>query len=259
MANINQVLNYWPAGMVVTQAWLHARGVSKDQARKWARSGWLVRVGHGAYARAGDRLGWEGTVAGLQTLEVGGLPAYWPAGLTALELVQGAHYLPLGSFQLAVWGYPGKRLPRWFEQHDWNSTVNYHSYRLFSGEPRSHLVEHTPAGRDFQLLVSAPEWAALEWLYSLPKSGLFAGETTLTFEGLGTLRPKRLQQALEACRSVQVKRVFLYLAREFGHSWYQKLDLTPINLGQGKRQLCPGGKLDREFQITVPEQLGHGY
>lgn len=244
--------------MVATQDWLQAQGVASDQARKWVRSGWLVRVGHGAYARAGDRLGWEGAVAGLQVTQANEQPVFWPAGLTALELFMGAHYLSLGSFQLQLWGCPRKQLPRWFVEYDWGASVSYHSYRLFGGGPGEHLVEHTPVGRDYSLQVSAPEWAVLEWLYRLPKTQLFSERVKVTFEGLGTLRPNRTQQALEACRSVQVKRLFLYLAREFDHTWYHRLDLGSIELGRGKRQLYPDGRLDREFLITVPERFKYG-
>ena len=258
MTNINRVLTHWPAGMVATQDWLQARGVTTDQARKWLKSGWLVRVGHGVYARAGDRLGWEGGVAGLQASGTNEQPAYWPAGLTALEMFVGAHFLSFGRFQLEMWGCPGRSLPRWFAEYDWGASVSYHNYRLFEGESGEHLVTHTPAGRDYSLLVSAPEWAVLEWLYSLPKTQLFSEKVRVTFEGLGTLRPPRVQQALEACRSVQVKRVFLYLAREFDHMWYHRLDSGSIDLGRGKRQLYPDGKLDREFLITVPERLNNG-
>ena len=257
MANLNQVINQWPAGLVATQAWLKQRGVSSDQARKWTKSGWLVRVGHGAYARASDRLGWEGAVAGLQADGVDGNPCYWPSGLTALELRVGAHYLPFADLTLELWGLPGKQLPGWFSAYDWGVAARYRNYRLFDGEPGDQLTMHTPSGRDFNLLVSAPEWAVLEWLYVLPRKRLFSNKVVLTFEGFGILRPDKVQQALASCRSVQVKRLFLYLARESDHAWYHRLDQHSIHLGKGKRQLYAGGKLDREFQITVPQRFSH--
>jgi len=71
-------------------------------------------------------------------------------------------------------------------------------------------------------------------------------------EGLTTLRPSLLQQLLEACSSIKVKRVFLYLAREAGHAWYGRLDKTRFDLGKGKRMIVRGGRLDAEFMITVP-------
>jgi hypothetical protein len=71
-------------------------------------------------------------------------------------------------------------------------------------------------------------------------------------EGLTSLRPSLLQTLLESCASIKVKRAFLYLAREAGHAWYERLDKTRIDLGKGKRMLVRGGRLDAEFMITVP-------
>jgi len=56
---------------------------------------------------------------------------------------------------------------------------------------------------------------------------------------------------LESCSSVKGKRLFLYYAREASHSWYPALDRSRINLGAGKRELVKGGKLDKEFLLTV--------
>ena len=65
-----------------------------------------------------------------------------------------------------------------------------------------------------------------------------------------------MQVLLEACRSVKVKRAFLLLARHYGHAWYRRLDTGRIDLGAGKRQLYPRGRLDRDFQVTVPREWG---
>jgi hypothetical protein len=77
------------------------------------------------------------------------------------------------------------------------------------------------------------------------------------FNGLATLSPRRLQKLLEACSSIRVKRVFLLLARNSGHAWYQRIDVSRIDIGKGKRQITPGGRLDKEFLITVPESFAN--
>nr|WP_275299084.1 AbiEi antitoxin N-terminal domain-containing protein [Halomonas kenyensis] len=43
-----------PHGAVVTTEWLASHGITLDQARKLASSGWLQRVGYGAYCRVGN-------------------------------------------------------------------------------------------------------------------------------------------------------------------------------------------------------------
>jgi hypothetical protein len=74
-------------------------------------------------------------------------------------------------------------------------------------------------------------------------------------EGLGNLSPRKLQTLLVACRSVKVKRLFLWFAERHQHAWLKKLDRSRIDLGRGKRMLVRGGKLDPKFNITVPESL----
>jgi hypothetical protein len=61
-----------------------------------------------------------------------------------------------------------------------------------------------------------------------------------------------VQQLLESCASVKVKRLSLHLAEKHGHPWLNQLDQTKISLGSGKRVLVPGGRLDPKYLITVP-------
>ena len=70
--------------------------------------------------------------------------------------------------------------------------------------------------------------------------------------GLNTLRPNLVQALLEDCRSVKVKRYFLWCAEDAQHPWFSRLDLDRISLGQGKRQLVTGGGYDSRYRITVP-------
>ena len=60
-------------------------------------------------------------------------------------------------------------------------------------------------------------------------------------EGLNNLRPKQVLQLLEACTSVKVKRLFLYMAEKTEHSWFNFLAVDKIDLGNGKRQLAKNG------------------
>src|SRR5690606_3380468 len=82
------------------------------------------------------------------------------------------------------------------------------------------FVPYSPPGRDYQIHISCPEMAILEWLHVLPNELLFSDSVVDTFNGLVNLRPKRLQALLQACRSIRLKRVFLLLARCSGHAWY---------------------------------------
>lgn len=74
-------------------------------------------------------------------------------------------------------------------------------------------------------------------------------------EGLATLRPKHVQQLLEECRSVKVKRLFLFLAEKAAHEWFKRIRTESIELGKGKRSLAKGGVLIRKYGLSVPREL----
>jgi hypothetical protein len=95
--------------------------------------------------------------------------------------------------------------------------------------------------------------SAMEMLHLVPKTVGFE-EAMLVMENLATLRPAVVQSLLEACRSVKVKRLFLYMAERHGHPWASQLDHSRLNLGRGKRVIVPGGKLDKRYLVTVPRQ-----
>ncbi|MCF6194867.1 MAG: type IV toxin-antitoxin system AbiEi family antitoxin domain-containing protein, partial [Kangiellaceae bacterium] len=65
----------------------------------------------------------------------------------------------------------------------------------------------------------------------------------------------RLNDLLLQCKSIKVKRLFLWLAERQNYAWFKKLDIENLNLGSGKRVIAKGGKLDKEYQITVPNHL----
>jgi hypothetical protein len=73
--------------------------------------------------------------------------------------------------------------------------------------------------------------------------------------GLVNLRPGLLQKFLEGCSSVKVKRLFLYMAKKANHQWFQFLDLSSVNLGQGDRSIIRDGAYDSEFRITLSKEL----
>jgi hypothetical protein len=257
MQKINELLQQISSGAVISPEWLATAGVSSDRARKLANGGWLQRVGHGAYGRKGDRLTWEGGVYGLQFGGIDTQPRFWPGGASALALAGFAHYLNLGGERIHIYGEGRVRLPRWFVEGQWGVGLEFHAPSLFAAGATG-FADYTPPGRDFVLHISTPERAILEWLAVEPDELLFDSNVVDTFKGLSTLRPRSMQQLLVQCRSVRVKRVFLLLAREAGHAWYGRLELDQIDLGKGKRQLVVGGKLDRQFQITVPETFANG-
>jgi hypothetical protein len=111
------------------------------------------------------------------------------------------------------------------------------------------------AGTHLPIRYSTKERAILELLDELPERESFHQVDAL-MEGLSDLSPRRLQTLLEACTSVKVKRLFLFFADRHRHAWRSRLDVSRIDLGSGKRVLVKGGKLDPNYYITVPSDLG---
>lgn len=242
---INQRLLTAPAGAVLTLAWLKTQGVSPKLANHYVSSGWLHRVGEGAFTLKPETPDWLGAVFGLQQRK----GSVHPGGLTALELANQAHFLPLNEeAPVYLFGLRNERLPAWFQRLPWVSRVQFvHTNFL----PEDVGLRDHRAG-DFTVRVSEPERAILEFLLHQATDQAGYEHARLVLEGLGTLRPALVQTLLEKCTSVKVKRLFLHLAELHRHPWVNQLDLTRVSLGSGKRALVPGGKLDPKYLITVP-------
>ena len=171
------------------------------------------------------------------------------AARTALEMQGFAHFVPLGNPPITLFGEPGERLPSWFRNHDWGAPVNYVQTNLFPPTCDNTLRKREVG--TFAILVSSPERAIMEELYLVRERHSLEGGRLL-MEGLTTLRPSHVQELLEKCTSVKVKRLFMALAEQSNHSWVKRVDLSKIDFGEGKRVLIKGGRLHPKYQITLP-------
>jgi hypothetical protein len=243
---LNQLLQAWPSGTVALPPFFARQGVTASLTARYRKSGWIDALGRGAFVRRGDKVDWQGAVYALQR-HAG--KAIQPGGLTALELNGQAHFLRMakGRPEVHLYGPPGERLPSWMREHDWGVLFRYFGQKLFS-----HSVD---VGQKlfggFSLSISSPERAILEVLDGVPEVASFE-EARLLMEGLPSLRPGLMQQLLEACTSVKVKRLCLHLADATQMPWRSELVDSRIDLGSGKRQIVRGGRLDARYNITVP-------
>ncbi len=244
---INQLLRSQPVGVVLASAWLVKQGYSLDLLRKYRESGWLESIGTGALIRAGDDVGYEGAVYALQRQL--GLSVH-PGGITALELLGRAHYLAAKRERIILFGQTGEILPAWFRNREWDARPDYYTSSFL---PAGIGMTEAKLGT-FTLSVSSAARAMMECLYLVPDREELSACYEL-MEGLNNLVPATVRKLLEACGSVKVKRLFLYLAEKAGHDWFNRLDLEGIDLGTGKRSLVSGGVYIPRYQITVPREL----
>jgi hypothetical protein len=105
-----------------------------------------------------------------------------------------------------------------------------------------------------KLQISSSERAILECLYLLPDRFDIV-ECYQIFEGLSNLRPKILQELLENCNSIKVKRLFLYMASKANHQWLGFVDQSRIDLGTSDRVIVKGGVYISKYKISVPKEL----
>ncbi len=246
---LNQLLKKWQKGTVTTKAHLDRLGIYRQLVAKYVHYGWLDRLGPGAFLRSGDHVDWRGAIYALQTQL--GMTVH-VGGRSALELQGLSHFVPLGRQKsiILVSDQP-ERLPAWFRNHRWKDSLEHHCLSLFERVPDKATATLDCGG--FHVFMSSAERAVMEQMRLVSTNGEVEHAYQL-MEGLSTLRPNVVQELLVNCRSVKVKRLFLWSAETTGHAWFDRLDPSRVDLGRGKRQLYEGGHLNQKYQITVPKQ-----
>lgn len=268
-AKLNQLERDLPEGLVVDAAWLSANGYSTALRSKYVATGRLEQPVRSVYRRSRGSLGWEQVVISLQTLLAKPLVV---GGRTALDLQGFAHYVEPTLREVHLYGEEPP--PGWLAKLKLGVAFHFHnSARLFPATPMpvaapnlgafelktasdtdAHFTIQTWGQWDWPMILSTPERALLELLDELPARESFH-QVDMLMEGLVNLRPGRMQRLLTECESVKVKRLFFFFADRHPHAWRKRLDAAAFNLGHGKRMLVRGGKLDKRYQITVPEDL----
>jgi len=270
---LNRLLHDIPDGMFVDSSWLEERGYSRSLRNQYVHAGWLERPGSKLFRRPGETLRWEQVVLSLQNLMR--IP-FIVGGRTALELQGFAHYITHETLEVHLYGRG--RPPSWLKELEVGPRfVTHNSERLFRNDPITlgltsvgHNVEPRPDLKPSNLLdtykeipwghsvwpmtVSTPERAMLELLDELPNHESFHQVDDL-FSGLSGLSPRRLKKLLADCKSVKVVRLFFFFADRHNHRWRNQLVHEHFDLGSGKRELVKGGRLDKTYHITVPEDL----
>jgi hypothetical protein len=243
--NINHLLLGMPRGAVVTSSWLAAHGVSHRMQHHYANGpGLLARLVGGAYVVQSQQndVHVEGAIYALESqLNLG----VHIGAMTALsEIHHVRHFINLGAeTKPQIFASPDTHFPAWFVKNfacDITKTQFLHS---LSGIQSVDF-------RGFRLQASSLERAILEAIF-LCKGDSGLKEIFQIMEMLTTLRPNVLQDLLENCSSVKVKRIFLHIADIQKHCWFDFLDLKKINLGAGKRVISPSGKFDPKYLLII--------
>jgi hypothetical protein len=246
---INQLLATIPQDVVLQSSWLLKEGYSLDLQKYYRKSGWLKALENGAMFRGNNQPEYEGGIYAIQ--KQSGLSVH-PGGRTALALQGKAHYIELNTAQIWLFGGEKEKLPTWFKKHKWDQKIYYKATSFLPKE--LGLNEFSFTG--FSIKVASPARAIMECLYLAPEKFDLV-ECYELMENLNDLRPIIVQDLLEACTSVKVKRLFLFMAEKHNHKWYKHLNLSTVDLGKGKRSLVKEGVYVSKYQITVPKTLAN--
>ena len=244
---INSLLQQLPSGALYFGAWLNENGISYSLQRHYRNSHWLTAIDKGVMYRTGER---PSLFSALSCFNNQLNKRFHIGALSALEMRGFAHYVPLGRQTIVLYCPRDEWFPKWILKHDWGVDV-LKKYTEFNETGITTINEN-----GFEVTLSSPEKAFLESLDLAPK---YYNLTDLyqVMEMLNGLRPALLQQLLENCNSIKVKRLFLYMAEKAKHSWLEDLDLKKIDLGSGKRCIVKDGVYNTKYQITISQDLAN--
>lgn len=244
---INQLLQSIPEGVVMSSSWLSQNGYSPELIRNYKKSGWLDTLENGAVIRANDTVDYLG---GVYTLQVQLNLSVHPAADTALELLGRSHYIKFDKKEICLFGKGRENLPKWFKRHDWEQKMDYTTTDFLSSDLGMQAYIH----KLFTIEIPTPARAMMEFLYLTPHRNSMI-EASEIMKGMVDLVPDKVQELLEDCSSVKVKRLFLYLAENSKHSWLKYIHKEKIDLGKGKRSFATRGKYIADYKMTVPYEI----
>ena len=241
--NIKNILNKIPANTVVTAKKLKEQGVSYSLMRAYEQSGWLKRHSYGAYTRLDETADIKGALYAIQndcklSVHIG--------ADTALKDFYGKLHFIKTSDKICLFAFSGTKLPFWFRT-------------AYKGQYSLHLTNFLPKetgfvsfkNNNFELEIPNIERSLLEMLYLVPRV-ITVQEAYSIAETIQTLRIGVLQQLLEQCTSVKVKRLLLCFAEQAGLQWFNAINLKKIELGSGVREIEKGGVLYKRFGLILP-------
>jgi hypothetical protein len=231
-----------PDNAVLTSIWLKKeRNISNKLQYEYTQSGWLKSIGQGAFIKCNtSEVSFEGALYALQQT---GLQIHL-GGQFALALKGKLQYARKNNWTL--FSERNLTLPRWFSKYAFIDKWKHYRTNFLSNNVGLEMydIEKLPT------IISSAERAVFELLYQAP-SDIDLQEASDIFELLRTLRPELIQELLENCSSVKVKRLFLFFADKFQHYWLKYLNLKNIDLGSGIREITKGGKYNKRYNIII--------
>ncbi len=240
---LKNLLKLWPMHTALPVSYLKEKGYSKALLQRYKASGWIDYLSRGVVVRPNDTVEWSGLLWGLQQLY-----PFHVGGKTALELQGKAHFVKFQETEIYIFSQSDFKFPKWLKEIKSKVKLINISTNLF---PDTMGLKKHDFG-EYHLNISNPAQAFCEYMHIAEKYHGF-DEAYYLMENLTFLSSDLMQEALEKCRSVKVKRLVICLAKIQDVSWYKDLDRSKIDLGTGARQGVKEGHYDPELLITYPK------
>lgn len=244
---LQNLLANWLPKTVGTSFWLRTLGIYPQLVKRYVESGWLESIGQGAFKRPNEMVAWQGALNALQMQMK--IPVH-VGGPTALAFHGMSHYVRMGKETVFLFSSLKIRLPTWFTAYVWNQPVDHVKTAFLHTQLGINVYQY----HDINIRVSTPERAILECLYLSPKQFDLL-ECYQAMESLQGLRPKLMQDLLESCTSIKVKRLFLFMADNVNLPVMKHLKLDHVDLGKGDRTIAQQGRYNAKYRLTLPNEL----
>lgn len=243
---INNLRQQTPSIGILLTSWLEKSGFSRNEVSNYLKSGWLQRITTGVYQFTGDTPSLYGALASYQKQAA---MKYHVGAASALELKGFSHYITMGKPDAVVFSPVKPPLPKWLNDAELDMNLVEVSTKVI-GDIGIEQMDYQGQA----LTVSSPERAIMECILLSP-SHYDLMDVYYLMEMLTSLRASLVQQLLENCTSVKVKRMFLYMAEKARHRWFAKLDRSRISLGSGTRSYAKNGVKIGAYDIVIPKEL----
>ena len=242
MTNLKHLISKTPLNMIFLASWLEKQQISAKSIYDHKKYGWLDSLDRGAFIKKGIKPTMLSAVNDMQyqtdyKLHIGG---YY-----ALDQYHNIRHFIRQNLKAELFTSERRSLYKWFQ----NTFKNEYILSKTSFLPDDIGLEEIEVD-GLKIKVSTPERAFLEMLYT---DNITTREAYQVLELMTVLKPNLITDLLAQCKSVKVKRLFMYLALQTGYSWFNKIDKRQINFGSGVRVIDKNGKFNKEFNIIIDQ------
>lgn len=232
-----------PTDIVLTSHYLRTLGISKQQITSCVKRGLLTAFARGVYKKLDNKISEENALAAIHQ---DGIKVH-VGGYKALASYHGVvQYLRVNT-EYTLFSQEKINLPRWFTSYFKNFLYcPDHFLKTNAGIYEKEIKD------EYKILISSKERAFLELLYSVPYRSV--QECYELFEFLYGLRAEVVQELLENCTSIKVKRLFAYFCSIQEHPWNNQIDWLRIDLGSKNTCIIEkNGTLIKQFNIMIKD------